>query len=217
MIPPSFRGRTAALLALAVLLAAPPAAFAQDTAPGPFCLAGRPAPSCRAFLVAQGSYFPRLAGSARPAEINGRSFEATELEGHYEWEVGVMVNRGADNAVGGTLMVGHDGNGPRLALKARYRRWLGRHAALDAAAGVLHARRDLPGGPPYDEPGLGLTGDVSAGLTDWAMVSVRGDVLWSGDSGSAWATYGGVRLGTAPGVVVSAVLLALVAAGSGAS
>lgn len=208
MIPASFRGRAAVLFALAVLLAAPAPALAQEEpAPRSFCLAGRPAPTCRAFLVAQGSFFAPVAGTPH----------AEGLEGHGELEVGMMVNRGRSDAVGGAVQVGADANGLRLALKGRYRRWLGRYAAFDAGAGVLHARRNLANGSRYDEPGLGVTGDVSIGLTDWAMVSARGDVLWSGEASPAWAGYGGVRLGTAPGVVVGVVLLVVASAVAGAS
>lgn len=178
----------AAALACAPSLALPGHAAAQDTEePRPFCVMGRPQPTCEMVLFAQFSYYPRLQGS-------------DELEEPIEWEIGALVNRGPREAIGGTVVLGADGNGPRTAVKVRYRRWMSRHAAFDAAAGLAWAQRD--GVPPTfaNRPAFGFTGDVALGLTDWASVGVRGDLLWS-DGEAVGATSGTVRLGTIPGVV----------------
>lgn len=121
----------------------------------------------------------------------------------------MMRNVSARDAVGATLMAGADANGERLALKARYRRWRGPGSAVDVAAGVLHARRAEPY-PDPDQPGnlhvaaLGLTGDLSVGLTEWASASVRGDLLFDADRTST-GLYGGVKLGTRPGLAATAL------------
>jgi hypothetical protein len=195
----------AATLACALSLALPTRATAQENAEEPrsFCKIGRPQPSCDRMLFAQFTYYPRI-----PAD--------SDLESPYEWEIGTLVNRGPAQAVGGALVLGNDGNGVRTALKARYRRWLGRYAAFDAAGGLALARRDWPPTPAADRTAVGVTGDVALGLTDWVSVGVRGDLLWSHlDREPVGGTYGTVRLGTRPGVVVSILGLALVAAFAG--
>lgn len=154
--------------------------------------------------MAQFTYYPGLQPSS-------------ELESTYEWELGVLVNRGATQAVGATVVLGMDGNGYRTAAKARYRRWLGRGAALDASVGVAYARRESATSYLHD-PAYGVTGDVAVGLTDWVSVGVRGDVMWSHlDRAPATATYGAVRLGTRPGIVVMILGLGFALLASGVS
>jgi hypothetical protein len=183
---------------LAFLLAVAARGTAQETEePRHFCRVGRPQPACERVLVAQFTYYPGLQPSGN-------------LDSPIEWEVG--VHRGAAQTLGATVVLGVDGNGLRAAAKGRYRRWLSRHAALDASGGVAYARRDPY---PYD-PAFGLTGDVAVGFTEWVSVGVRGDLMWSRlDGAPAAATYGVVRLGTRPGIVVTVVGLVLgVIAGS---
>ncbi|HEX2081761.1 MAG TPA: hypothetical protein VHG08_28915 [Longimicrobium sp.] len=184
----------AAALACALSLALPAHTAAQDPEePRRFCMMGRPQPSCEMLLFAQFSYYPRIQGS-------------DELEEPIEWEIGALVNRGPREAVGGTVVLGFDGNGARTAVKARYRRWLSRYAAFDAAGGVAWALRD--GVPPAfaDRPAFGVTGDLGLGFTDWASVGVRGDLLWS-DGEPVGATSAMVRLGTIPGAVFGIITL----------
>lgn len=184
----------AATLACAPSLALPGHAAAQDAEePRRFCVIGRPQPSCEVVLFAQFSWYPRIQGS-------------DELESPYEWEIGALVNRGAREAVGGTVVLGGDGHGARAAVKARYRRWLGRHAAFDVAGGLAVARCESATTVFDNRPAFGLTGDVALGLTDWASVGVRGDLLWS-DGEPVGATYGTVRLGTVPGILAGIIVL----------
>jgi hypothetical protein len=230
--------RFLALCAPAVLLAAvaltPGAASAQVEAPREeaaapsgqrsFCWRGQPAESCRTFLVAEGSFYAPVAGTTYlRTGFQGELTRERHLAPHVAMEVGAMRNVGPRDAVGAAVLLGVDANGERLALKGRYRRWLGPRAAVDAAAGVLYARRAAP----YPDvagnvhvPGAGVTADVSLGLTDWAAVSVRGDVLFDEDRQSS-ALYGGVKLGTRPAaaataaILLSAVALALLVGGGG--
>jgi hypothetical protein len=191
----------AASLACALALAPLGHAAAQETEETRrFCAFGRPQPSCETVLVAQFTFYPRI------QRLN-------DLEAPYEWELGALVNRGRNQAVGATVVLGADGNGLRTAVKGRYRRWMGRYVALDASGGVAYARRDGAERSFVTEPAFGVTGDVAVGLTDWVSVGVRGDLMWSDlDREPAAATYGAVRLGTVPGVVVGVIGLALVAA-----
>lgn len=194
--------RVAALLAT---LALPTGTTAQETEePRRFCGVGRPRPSCQVVLFAQFSYYPRIQ-------------RFSDLEAPYEWEIGALVNRGRADALGGTVVLGRDGNGFRTALKARYRRWIGRHAAMDAAGGLALAQRDGAPAGAARRLAAGVTGDAALGLTDWVSAGARGDLLWSHpDREPAGATYGMVRLGTRPGIVANLIGLALVAAFAGA-
>lgn len=200
------------LRVLALVAALLPAATAQGQVQQPrperaFCREGRPAESCGSFLVAEGGAHLLLGGSRYTRnEYNDRgTTRSPHLAGHLNWELGVMVNRGPAHAVGATVLVGGDPNGLRVGVKGRYRRWIGRHAALDLGAGVLGARRAAPfEGADAREPGnrhvvvAGLTGDAALGLTDWASLSVRADLVADADGALAHGVYGGLRLGTRP-------------------
>ncbi len=193
-----------------------------------FCMIGRPVESCRTFLIAEGNVYAPAVGTTYPRRGYGAEGIARKkhLAPHVAWEVGAMRNVGPREAVGATLLVGGDANGERVALKGRYRRWNGRRAALDVAAGVLFARRAEPYLNP-EQPGnihvpvAGLTGDVTLGLTDWVGASVRGDLLVDQDGDRAAALYGGLKLGTRPAAVATAapllfaVILGALYAGSG--
>jgi hypothetical protein len=216
--------RSRVRLAWAALLAgialAPAAASAQIDTPGEaprrapggqraFCYVGRPAESCRMFLVAEGNAYGAFAGSRyRRTGYQGEVRRHRHLAPHIAWEVGAMRNITERDAVGAVLLVGGDANGERVALKGRYRRWLTPRSAVDVGAGGLFARRAEPR-PGLDEPGnvhvpvAGVTGDVAVGLTDWVGVSVRGDLLLDADGERAHALYGGLKLGTRPAVVVT--------------
>lgn len=211
---------------LAGIALAPGAASAQIDAPGAaparapvgqrgFCYVGRPAESCRMFLVAEGNAYGAFAGSRyRRTGYQGEVRRHRHLAPHIAWEIGAMRNVTERDAVGAALLVGGDANGERVALKGRYRRWLTPRSAVDVGAGALFARRSEPHADP-DRPGnfhvpvAGLTGDVAVGLTDWVGVSLRGDLLLDADGERAHALYGGLKLGTRPAAVVTVLPLVL--------
>jgi hypothetical protein len=187
-----------------------------------FCIAGRPLPSCQSFLVATGGKYPRIGGSSygREFEVNGKTIrlEFPEMYNHFDVEIGVLANRSPETALGAALSVGYS-TGLRVALNARYRRWLGRYAALEAGVGVLRApvhleaRTDNRIDYSY---GYGVTGDVTLGLTDWISLSGRGDIVWSAGE-PVHALYGGVRLGSLPTLFTGIVAAVGLAAVGGAS
>ena len=199
-----------AVLACAAPHAPAAAQIEASAAPRAFCWAGRPGDECRTFLVADAGAYTVVGGTRYTrTDFDGSRDRKRHLTGHVAWEAGVMRNVTTRDAVGATLMAGADANGERLALKGRYRRWTGPRSAVDVAAGVLHARRAEPY-PDPDVPGnlhvaaLGLTGDLSVGLTEWASASVRGDLLFDAD-GTSSGVYGGVKLGTRPGLAATAI------------
>lgn len=188
----------------------------RSASDGSFCWRGRPAPECRTFLLAEGNVYTPVAGSryTRQDYNAGVTTRSLELTWYVAWELGMMRNLDENDAVGASAMLGGDANGVRWAVKGRYRRWLDAGTALDVGAGVLGAGRSVPreNQPGNDHvPAVGLTGDVSLGLTEWASLGVRADVLFSeeGEDGPATAYYVGTRLGTRPALVASAAPLVL--------
>jgi hypothetical protein len=180
-----------------------------------FCWAGRPAESCRTFLIAEGGAYMAVASTRYTRRgFDGAVTRSMHLTGHAGWEVGMMRNVSPRDAVGAAVLAGGDANGERIALKGRYRRWMSRSEALDVGAGLMFARR----AEPYADaatpgnlhvPVMGFTGDVAWGLTDWAGVSVRGDLLYDTNGKPATAMYGGLKLGTRPALVATALPLVL--------
>jgi hypothetical protein len=178
----------------------------EPPAPHSFCWEGSPASECRAFLVMDGRLYQQVAGSRYPYRHGPYGPRAGEVERHMElsgygaWEVGAMVNTAADRAVGASLLLGVEEGGLRVAMKGRYRHWLNRAAAWDVGAGVLAAKRRVSGdfGSDY-VPAVGLTGDVSVGLTRWVGIGVQGDLLFSQDGRDpATGFHAGVKLGKEP-------------------
>jgi hypothetical protein len=216
---PIKRGLAVALACMA--LHAPAPAQSEQTEPSEtprgFCWRGRPAESCRTFLVAELSGYTAVASSRYTRRgFQGEITRSMHLTGHGGWEVGAMRNVSPQDAVGATLMAGGDANGERVAVKGRYRRWMSDRAAMDVGAGLMFARRAEPHADP-GQPGnmhvpvAGLTGDVAVGLTDWVGVSARGDLLFDRDGNPATGLYGGVKLGTRPGIVVTVLPFVLIA------
>lgn len=208
--PFGLRWPVAAALACAAVFAT--GSHAQDDEPRPesFCYTGRPAAECRVFLVLEGNAYMAMTGSHfERLGYEGRRRQRLELTGYAAWEAGAMVNVTDHEAVGGTFMLGGDANGYRVALKGRYRRWSGRTSGIDLGAGVMGAGRSVAHADRagnYHVPAAGLTADASMGYTDWASVGVRADMLFSGEGGGpAFGYYGGVRLGTKPALVATAL------------
>ena len=234
MAVPPLRACSRLIVALACISIFGEAGYAQiQPSPGPssvgsFCWRGRPAPACRTFLLAEGNLYTPVAGSRYTRRDYNPSVDTRSLEltWYVAWELGAMRNVSLNDAVGASAMLGGDANGVRWAVKGRYRRWLDAGTALDVGAGVLGAGRSVPRAddqPGNDHvPAVGLTGDVSLGLTEWASLGVRADVLFSeeGEDGPATAYYVGTRLGTRPALVATAAplvfaLLVGVVAGGG--
>ncbi len=217
-----------ALCAVAVALAGLPGTAHGQASPPPepraVCREARPASECRVFLVVEGRLYPIMAGSRYPYQdfpVGGRPGpveQHMELAGYLAYEVGAMMNTASNRAVGATVQLGGDETGRRVAVKGRYRRWLGRAAAWDVGAGVVATRQRVPGpaGEPGNEyvPAVGLAAEVSLGLTEWVGIGVEGDLLFSsGGRDPATGLYAGVKLGgtltrivTAAGVIIGAVL-----------
>lgn len=93
-----------------------------------FCLRERPGSECRSFLITEAGYLLRFG-----VEKN------TDLRHYANWELGGMVNRGDNSALGATffLTLDQEYEEPRIGLKARYRRWIDQNSSLDIAPGII--------------------------------------------------------------------------------
>lgn len=191
------------------LVTTPPVAKAQASSKGAECFVGRPMPMCKTFWLTEFGYYRRAMGTGFIQDFQTASFERSNLDHHYSWEIGVMSNRSPRTAIGGTLHLGADGSGVRVGLKGRHRRWIAGKGVMDASAGVLRAAVRAPH-PTLTAPGYGVTGDVAIGWRDWAAITVRGDVL-RGDGRTVSALYGGVRVGSYPAIVGTVAAAAYIA------
>jgi hypothetical protein len=177
------------ILAAAALLSLAVPADAQEQRS--WCFRGQPEPACAAFLVSTLNYFPGREGQS----------EGSVTWNLVEWEDGWMTNRGPATADGYSVAVGVSNTGFHLSAERRYRRWLGRGLALDAGAGVTITQH-----PPNTYPHrylAGPTADVALGLTDWAALSARGEILLGPETVGRLDV--GVRLGTLPGLILGAL------------
>jgi hypothetical protein len=160
------------------------------------CFFPRPSPACRWFwLTEAGARWPqsRPSGAARDQE--------------YFWTLGAAKNVGSASAVGAALAFSTDyveSGTYRLALEARYRRWL-TPLVLDVGAGPILGVR-------------GVSTHASLGLR--SLVAIDGDVEIHRRylTGRTTDAYLGVRFGSLPGVVfgvVAPIVLVVRALGSG--
>ena len=169
-------------------------------------------PRCKTFLLTEAGQYWRMTGTEFTRQLDAHTFSLPDLEGHLSWELGLMSNRSPHNALGGTVLIGVGGNGGRLAVKGRYRRWLGEQGTLDLSVGALRASHRPSGDRQYatSEFAHGITGNVALGWKDWAALTVRADALSSGDR-TISGVYGGVRLGSQPAILATAAVAALAA------
>jgi hypothetical protein len=189
---------------------APPLSQATPKPPKPFCFRGRPATACRAFMLTEvGYYAPVVTSRTRyryqqPDGYPQYEYIAKDLDDVLSFEIGAMQNRTPTTAVGGTVQFTF-GTGAAIAVKGRYRRWLTPQGlSLDFGAGpVLLGQANSASGA--NTPGL--TGDVALNAHDFGALVVRTDVLRTRGK-TAYALYGGARLGAQPALVGTAILTA---------
>ena len=124
-----------------------------------------------------------------------------DFPGHGSFLIGGMANHGPRAAFGAALMLGNGSGGERVGVEARARRWLGAGRAIDVSAGPLlasvHAHSLSDRTRSY-----GVGADASVMWFDWVGLTARGEVVRA-EGRNLSALYGGVRLGSYPGVVVT--------------
>jgi hypothetical protein len=193
------------------------------------CFRGRPLPTCQSFWITEFSYLrgwremPTYEGSTRVR--GGRSDDDAYLAG----EIGHMVNLGPDDAVGATLHMGLkvDQGDSRIAVKARYRRWLpapSRGTSLEVSPGIILRNEPLKA----DRRMPGFTVHAALDFESWfALVAAvdavplrsNGELPPGHDAQTQWTEYtwyAGVRAGSGFGFIAAGAvgLLILIAAAS---
>lgn len=173
--------------------AAAPNAAAQPTQR--YCWRGRPRPTCDAFLLTEFSFLRSVVNPSSKYTVTYNfdsipstyGYEVHPTEWKFAWEVGGMLNRGRNSAIGGTLLFDANSDGVNVGAKARYRRWLTPDGlALDIGAGFRTTRDEISGDYVYPADGtysyrgphnsVGFTGDIAINAMDYVAIVTRVDV-----------------------------------------
>lgn len=204
---------TAGVYLASVAGAQPAASDSTRAAPSLRCYRGRPTPACRTFVLTEIGFYQNLATSTSaivrfPGDTV--SSRVRDFGDHATIELGLMQNRGTRSAVGGTVLLGADANGTRYGAKLRYRRWLNADGlSVDLSTGVISGTfRE------FNRTAIVST-DVALNLSDYGALVARMEAAHA-NRRTPTALYGGVRLGSKPGLVATIVaaiasLLAVVA------
>jgi hypothetical protein len=202
-----------------------------DSAPrtDPLCWRGRPLPRCRAFMLFEVGYHARAFGTRSTARVgdpsSGLVAESNpDVETQVTWTLGAMRNRdGGRTAVGGGILFGEavGQGGSVLGAQARVRRWLGRAASAEVAAGPVRLDAPVPrqaGGAEFwgRERAWGVAVDSRLTYGDQVGVGVRavalpgggrmrGGVLAGGNVGSGLALGTTVALAAIVALAISAL------------
>ncbi len=165
-----------------------PAAMRNDSSPSQkLCFRGQP--TCSSFFITEAGIGFRLNPDTNPNP------SARLLTGELGW----MRNQNRRLAWGATAFLAFGDQADGLGIRPRFRLWLDRTVSLDLAPGLV--RHIGSGGGDWGFAGYGA---VSFG--DWLALGVQTVAVRSPSTnrrGMAW--YGGARLGSYPGVILSAV------------
>ncbi len=158
---------------------------------GGFCWRAKPMPKCRSYLVTEMSMEVPV-GTTKGVDFDPiRDFAPfdpiRDFGTRVVWAGGLMVNRSASSAIGGTFAISTDGN---VRLEARHRRWkqvpAGAHGA-DLSVG--YAQKSVWLDPNTEVTARGVTAalGVSRGVFG---VHTRTDLLYGGGKPRAAALVG---------------------------
>ncbi len=170
---------------------------------GGLCFRGRR--TCRSFLITEAGLGLRLNPESGLNPSDGRMLTG---------ELGVLWNRNTRLAWGAGVFANYGDRADGWGIRPRVRRWLSETTTLDVSAGVV--RHVHIGGD------WGFAGQAALGVGDWVALSLQTTTLRlvnAQRTGVAW--YGGVRLGSYPGVAAGVVagvvgILFAIACGGGA-
>jgi hypothetical protein len=143
------------LVAVSLLLAADTGS-AQDTVQHQWCRDPHPVPVCRSYWLFEFNAAGNVAGSNFVQEFETKK----ALPSWFAWDVGWMRNVSRATSVGVAAEIGASGDGTRLALRAKGRRWLHRNLVVDASVGGLMTQRQTFDGVV---PTYGATADAGFG------------------------------------------------------
>ena len=174
---------------------------------GDLCWSGKPMPECRTFLITELGVYARL---------DDDPTQASDNPVYFTLDLGAMKNVSPVAAVGLTAFGGSGDGHARVGARFRYRRWLSPHTSVDLAPGLLFYGSE-DGGYTHQAPGLIL--GTTLNWRDWVALGVevehsryRIEGYTPGEiaapetlSDTTWRAGG--KLGSAPGVVGTAVLV----------
>lgn len=193
---------------LSLCLAAGASAGAQDSTAhqGDLCFRGRPFPRCESFFLIEVEAGGPL-GTTRHSTSAG---SVPDFNRYVQFNMGFMGNvggRDSAHAIGGvaefTPVMG-DLDQERLAIVVRRRTWFA-NKLIELGAGPLAARQLKPAAPFA----YGATIEAAAGYGDLVALTAGLDLAANRDHRTA-SFRAGVRLGSFPAVVVTALAAALV-------
>jgi hypothetical protein len=188
------RPRCSLLLAYLALSGRPTVAHSQ------YCFRGRPAPHCQSFMLLEFAPTVRLNAKAPPTD--GAPLVTT-------WTIGTLWNVGARSAFGGVASLTADGDGHRVILGVRYRRWLAKLRSVDLSAGyVVAAKKDDFGRPKLRSPSMAAELALQSGDRIGLVLGL--ERLRRTDGALSWESHAGLRFGTwlAPLATVGLLLVA---------
>lgn len=190
------------LFAAALLPAGPGTASA-----GSLCWRGKPLPDCRTFLVTELGVYARL---------DEDPTQAADNPVYFTLDLGLVKNVSPTTGLGLTAYGATGDSHARVGARFRYRRWLSRDISVDVAPGVIvYGSED--GGYTHQAPGFVL--GATCNWRDWVALGLevehsRYEIegYTPGEftapekiSDTTWRLGG--KLGSAPGVLGTAVLV----------
>jgi hypothetical protein len=191
-----------AVVTAMVLVEPLPAQPREATAIPRLCFRGRPKPTCDRFAITEiGLYHPVLR-SRREYDLGSRQLSYPDVERQGTAQIGGMVNRSANTAVGGTILFGLGTGAADFGVIGRYRRWLSSDGmSIDVGAGVIQGNID--GSSVADA--RGMMAELALNAADYGALIVRTDVLRARGETNA-ALFSGVRVGSRPAIATGVVL-----------
>lgn len=172
-------------------------------------LRGESFPERRSFWITEFGYSHRFNVATKVHQVTYQSYgyqwisaeSYTPAKGYFTWEVGHMRTKGCGSALGGALFLGTDANDVlRFGVKPRYRRRLDRKTSLDIASGIL-----IRGSHPLKSTFPGVTTHVGLNFEDTFILYGQIEANRTEKYGTDVAWYGGVKLGSSPGLIAGAV------------
>jgi len=135
------------------------------------CLDAEPLPACRSFIVTEAHVLARLTPDAGSGACCPEVLYTSYLSAEVAW----MLNLGSGRAAVGVGVFGGREfaiDATQLGVRARYRRWLGGHRAVDVGAGLVLTSASAGGLTEH----AGLTTQVALDLGGW--IRLAGGVDW---------------------------------------
>jgi hypothetical protein len=175
-------------------------------------------PERRSFWITEFGYNQRFNVSTKVHQVEDQFYAhqwiSTEsyrpAKRYFTWEVGRMRAMNRRSALGAALFVGNDANDVlRFGIKPRYRRWLNQKISLDIAPGIL-----IRGSDPLESTFPGVTTHVGLNFEDKFVLYGQMEMNRTEKYGTDVAWYGGVKLGSSPGLIAGVVYGLIKAIGS---